>query len=113
MDEAFLIVALPEFTKKAKRIFSAEEYENLLGYLKDNPTKGDVMPGTGGIRKIRAGARGKGKRGGARVIYYYQISATTIYLLTVYEKHTQIDLAPRDKKQLKLVIEALLRQGRE
>lgn len=112
IDEDITIVELPEFIKRTKGIFNSEELEEFLEYLKDNPTKGDVIAGTNGVRKIRVAAGGKGKRGGARVIYYYQVSATTIYLLTAYTKNTKEDLTAQDKKQLKLMVESLLNAGR-
>lgn len=113
MEKALIIVELPEFIKQTKRLFSRDEHEDFLEYLQENPTKGDVIPGTGGIRKIRVAVGGKGKRGGARVIYYYHVSATTIYLLTAYVKNTKADLTMQDKKQLKKAVEILVKQERE
>ncbi len=61
------------------------------------PEKGDLIKGTGGARKIRVAANGKGKRGGARVIYYFQV-AHTIHFLAIYSKNSQEDLSSVEKK---------------
>ncbi|MGF6091017.1 type II toxin-antitoxin system RelE/ParE family toxin [Pseudomonas sp. 18173] len=70
-----------------------------------NPSAGDVIEGTGGIRKMRVAAKGHGKRGGARVIYYHFVSASQIALLMIYPKNEQQDLTADERKALKAVIE--------
>ena len=70
-----------------------------------NPSAGDVIEGTGGIRKIRVAAKGHGKRGGARVIYYHFVSDSQIALLMIYPKNEQQDLTTDERKALKAVIE--------
>lgn len=101
------IVELPPFLKKAAKILEKEEIEALRAYLLQYPDKGDVIPGTGGIRKLRWAASGRGKRGGARVIYFYHVVGTTIYLMACYTKNEQDDLSPQVKKQLKAVVEQI------
>lgn len=101
------IVELPPFSKKAAKILEKEEIEALRAYLLQYPDKGDVIPGTGGIRKLRWAASGRGKRGGARVIYFYHVVGTTIYLMACYTKNEQDDLSPQVKKQLKAVVEQI------
>lgn len=73
--------------------------------LVQNPSAGDVIEGTGGIRKMRVAAKGHGKRGGARVIYYHFVSASQIALLMIYPKNEQQDLTAEERKALKAVIE--------
>ena len=70
-----------------------------------NPSMGDVIEGTGGIRKIRIAAKGHGKRGGARVIYYHFVSDAVIALLMIYPKNEQQDLTADERRALKAVIE--------
>ena len=70
-----------------------------------NPKQGDVIQGTGGLRKVRIAGRGKGKRGGSRVIYYYFDEKRRFYLLTIYGKNEMSDLNAEQKKQLKAFME--------
>lgn len=65
----FTFIEHPTFTKQIESLFSDEEYRRLQTDLAANPESGDVIPGLGGLRKVRWGAKGKGKRGGARIIY--------------------------------------------
>jgi len=78
--------------------------------LAENPEAGDLMPGTGGFRKLRwtDAKRGKGRRGGLRIIYYYFLADKQIWLMTLYDKNEASDLAPRQKKALKVALEAEL-----
>jgi mRNA-degrading endonuclease RelE of RelBE toxin-antitoxin system len=69
------------FTKQVAELLSDEEYVSLQTYLAENPTAGDVIQGTGGLRKLRWAAMGKGKRGGVRVIYFHVVTATQMRLL--------------------------------
>ncbi len=75
-----------------------------------NPELGDVMSGTGGFRKARweDTRRGKGKRGGLRIIYYYLTSDQQIWFFTLYSKNEAVDLTPEEKKVLKKAIQAEL-----
>lgn len=78
----------------------------------ETPNSGDVMPGCGGLRKIRIAnpTRGKGKRGGARVIYLHVPAARRFYLLDVYGKDEKDDLSANEKKALRLLAETLKRE---
>jgi hypothetical protein len=69
------------------------------------PLAGDVISGASGIRKLRWSAKGHGKRGGMRLIYYYFIRQSQIYMLLAYPKNTKDDLAQQEKKYLKKLIE--------
>lgn len=77
----------------------------------EKPDAGDVMPGCGGLRKIRTAdsQRGKGKRGGARVIYLHVPKAKRFYMLDIYGKDEKVDLSAAAKKQLRLLVEQLKR----
>ena len=89
------------FTKHIPDCFDDEEYREFQSYLMKHPAKGVLIPGTGGLRKIRWAARNKGKRGGARIIYYWHIPLGQIYLLALYTKNEMTDLSSGDKKALK------------
>lgn len=98
------VIALPEFIKCSKKLIGENELAELIAYLQQQPTKGDVISGTGGARKLRWAAKGKGKRGGMRVIYYYFVSELEIYLISAYAKNKQTDLSAADKKAVKELI---------
>jgi len=74
------------FTKLIENYLDDDEYLGLQKYLLKYPDKGDIIPGTGGVRKLRWLVSGKGKRGGIRVIYYWKKQDEEIWMLTVYEK---------------------------
>jgi mRNA-degrading endonuclease RelE of RelBE toxin-antitoxin system len=74
------------FTKMLPKYLSDDEYRALQWYLLINPDAGDIVRGTGGVRKVRWAPRGKGKSGGLRVMYYWKNTAKEIWLLTLYSK---------------------------
>jgi hypothetical protein len=74
--------------------WSADELDDLKDFIARNPFAGDVMPGTGGLRKLRWGRAGKGKRGGTRVIYYYYNETAPLYLFMAYAKAAQENPSP-------------------
>ncbi|SCX32201.1 Toxin HigB-2 [Agrobacterium sp. DSM 25558] len=75
------------FVKQATALFTDDERRDLIDFLATHPQAGDEIPGAGGVRKLRFGAKGKGKRGGARVIYYWYGDDAPIYALLVYGKN--------------------------
>lgn len=81
------------FTKAVQRILSEEDYFELQNLLIDTPDAGDVIPGSRGLRKIRVGSGGKGKRGGSRVIYYWYVDPEKIQFCRIYEKSNQENLS--------------------
>ena len=96
------LIETPIFTKKITGILSDEEYSEMQWSLAINPEVGPVIPGGGGLRKLRWRASGKGKSGGIRVIYYVYARDQKIYLLYPYKKSEQEDLT---RKQLKILRE--------
>lgn len=94
------------FEKYREEHLSDQEYRLFQAELMLNPQKGDVIQGTGGLRKIRVSSKGKGKRGGSRVIYYFLDERHRFYLLTIYSKNEMSDLTTEHKKQLKIFMEA-------
>ncbi len=106
------IIELPPFSKKAPNILTKKELDKLYDYIKLNPEKGNIIPGTGGIRKLRWSSDNKGKRGGSRIIYFYSIVGSTIYLITCYTKNDQSDLSNDAKKKYKTLIEQIKKEIR-
>jgi len=96
------------FTKLLRDLMSDDEYTEFQQYLTNHPSAGDVIQNTGGLRKIRWSARGKGKRGGVRVIYYYIAPDAQIRLLLIYQKGTQDNLTEEQKKLLRQLNERWL-----
>lgn len=93
------------FTRRAKELLDDRAFMSIQKDLALNPSSGDVIEGTGGIRKLRVAAKGHGKRGGARIIYYHFVSASQIALLMIYPKNEQHDLTAEERKALKAVVE--------
>ena len=100
----------PLFTRLLGDYLTDESYRELQRVLMENPELGDVMPGTGGFRKARweDARRGKGKRGGLRVIYYYLAANHQIWFFTLYDKDEAADLTAEEKKVSKKAIQAEL-----
>lgn len=94
------------FTRAITTLLTDEDYAKLQNLLVLDPAAGDLIPGTGGLRKLRwhHAARGKGKRGGIRVIYYWYVSGSLLYMLLAYSKAEQVDLTPREKRLLSILV---------
>ena len=87
-----VIIETSIFTKKINTLLNDEEYRALQNVLVERPGSGDIIQGSGGIRKIRWGAGGQGKRGGERVIYYLATHNDQIFMLYAYAKNELDDL---------------------
>lgn len=96
-------VELPPFQRLRDDYFDDESFKGLQNELMENPDAGDVIQGTGGLRKVRFAdeRRGKGKRGGLRVIYFWKDSDNQFWLFTVYDKDEADDLTPDQRRALK------------
>lgn len=86
------------FARSAEKIWGEDERAELVDYVAHNPEAGDVIPGTGGVRKLRWARSGSGKRGGARVVYFYYRPDCPLYLLLAYAKAQASDLSADEKK---------------
>ena len=103
-------IEVPIFTKKWKELgFTDENLRELQKVLLDDPKAGDAIQGTGGLRKIIIPMenKGKGKRGGARVVYVDVELKESIYFINVYSKDEKADLTPDEKKAFKAIIKFL------
>lgn len=88
------------FTKLLYTYLSENEYLGLQSYLLVRPEAGDIVPGSGGVRKVRWAAKGRGKRGGVRIIYYWKQSDGEIWLLTLYAKNEASTIPPHILRQI-------------
>jgi len=94
------IVELPEFQKKSDKLLSNSERLSIINYLAAHPASGDIMQGTGGIRKLRWSAQGKGKSGGVRIIYYFHNDSIPLFLLTLFAKGEKANLTKAECNEL-------------
>jgi len=110
-----LFVELPPFERHRARYLDDEAFLRLQRLLMLNPESGDVIPGTGGLRKVRFvdDRRGKGKRGGLRVIYYWWHAGSQFWLFTVFDKDEMSDLTASERKALKEMIKQELEARRK
>ncbi len=101
------VVEMESFVEEAKTIFTMAEREDLILFLAETPDAGDLIAGTGGARKLRWGAMGKGKRGGARVITYYADHRLPVFILACFAKSKKADMSPNERAELKTVLKAI------
>ena len=108
LPERLQFVEAPAFSRYREDYLDDEGFRKLQQALAGNPEEGDLVPGAGGIRKLRwkDSRRGKGKRGGLRIVYYCFLSDEEIWLLTLYGKDEASDLSKDEKVQLKRALEA-------
>ncbi|HEX4890721.1 MAG TPA: type II toxin-antitoxin system RelE/ParE family toxin [Alphaproteobacteria bacterium] len=106
------IVETPEFLSTASRLLSDEERAALIDFLAYNPMAGALISGAGGIRKLRWGMEGRGKRGGARVIYFYYNANLPLFMLAAYAKNEQANLSQTDKSDFKRLTRLLVENYR-
>jgi hypothetical protein len=92
---------------------SKQELLEISNYVSANPTAGDIMKGTGGARKIRFAGRGKGKRGGFRVITYYAADDVPVFLLDLFAKGDAVNLTKAERNELKEILASLVEDYRE
>lgn len=93
------------FTSRLHSYLSEESYARFQSYLSQHPDRGEIIPGTKGLRKIRWGSKGRGKRAGVRVIYYWYVNPAVITLLDIYLKNQKDDLSKAELRLLRLTLE--------
>ncbi|TWX63607.1 type II toxin-antitoxin system RelE/ParE family toxin [Colwellia sp. C1TZA3] len=94
------IVELPEYKKQVQKHLSKSDSELLINYLAEHPKAGDLMQGTGGIRKLRWAKSGVGKSGGVRVIYYFHSESMPLFLLSLFGKNEKANLSHSERNLL-------------
>jgi hypothetical protein len=102
------VAELPEYQRRAGKLLSEDERQDLVSYVAAFPREGDVIKGTGGVRKLRWRRGGQGKSGGVRVIYYFHSERMPLYLLTVFAKNERVDLTQRERNDLSKLVDVLV-----
>ena len=99
------VVETPVFIRNAEKAgVTDKERDHIITFLATTPDAGNVISGTGGARKVRFAARGKGKSGGSRVITFFSGEAIPVFLLDIYTKGEKIDLTQSEKNTLKQIL---------
>lgn len=101
----YTVIETPTFVKLAKDFWDDEDRIGFINFIAGYPEAGDVVPGSGGVRKVRWGSAGRGKRGGVRVIYFNRLANGEIWLLLVYGKSVREDIPAHLLRQIKEEIE--------
>ena len=101
-------IETPIFTKQITELLSDEEYRRLQEVLLLRPEAGDLIPGGGGLRKLRWRVSGTGKRGGLRTIYYWVVPSEVCYMLYAYKKSAQSDLTQQQLRVLRNLVKEYL-----
>jgi mRNA-degrading endonuclease RelE of RelBE toxin-antitoxin system len=101
----FEFIETPLFTKVLDQYLDDDEYAKLQNYLNERPESGVIVPGSGGVRKLRWRAEGRGKRGGLRLIYYLRLAREEIWMLTIYGKNVRENIPAHLLKTMKGAIE--------
>lgn len=104
-----IVIETPIFTKLVTDLISDDEYRKLQLALVLRPEAGKIIPGSGGLRKIRWKTGGSGKRGGLRLIYFWDVSEDIIYMLLIYKRSKQEDLTPNQLKTLRNLVKEFLK----
>lgn len=101
------VVETPEFLSRARRLLTDGERAALVDHLSADPTAGVLLAGTGGARKLRWAAKGKGKSGGVRAITYFGGGDIPVFLLSVFAKSDKANISPAERNELKAVLSNL------
>lgn len=103
------VAELPEYQRRAEKLLSEDERRDVVSYLAAFPKDGDLIRGTGGVRKLRWRQGGRGKSGGVRVIYYFHSERMPLYLLTVFAKNERADLSQAERNELAKLVSVLVK----
>jgi hypothetical protein len=101
------VVETPEFLTGARRVLTEGERVALINFVAENPAAGDLMKGTGGARKLRWAARGKGKSGGARAITFYAGQDVPVFLMAIFGKDEKANLSKAERNELRDVLASI------
>ena len=109
--ELMTIVETPNFLKNVKGEMDDATRSDLVDYLANNPTAGDVIPGTCGVRKLRWAKENAGKRGSFRVVYYFYNKTIPLFLLAAYAKNVRVDISQAQKNKMCDLVRLLCAYG--
>ena len=102
------VAETPEYLRRCDKLLTEGERRDVVDYLAAHPKAGDLMEGTGGVRKIRWARAGRGKSGGVRIIYYVHSEAMPLYLLTVFAKNERANLSKAERNGMAEMVELLV-----
>ena len=102
------VAELGEYQRRAAKLLAESERQDIVNYVAAFPKAGDLIKGTGGVRKLRWRRGGKGKSGGVRVIYYFHNERVPLYLLTVFAKNERADLNQAERNALVKLVDVLV-----
>ena len=101
----YTVIETPVYSSKVNRILTEDERDTFAAFISTNPISGTVIRGSGGIRKVRWAQQGRGKSGGARIIYYNRLANGEIWLLTIYAKGDRATIPPHELRLIKETID--------
>jgi hypothetical protein len=102
------VIELAGYRRRADELLTRAEQEAVIDLVAYEPACGDRISGTGGLRKVRVGRGGIGKRGGARVVYYYHDDRVPLFLLAMYAKNQKGDLTAAEKKEFASLVKQMV-----
>jgi hypothetical protein len=102
------VVETPQFIAQADKLLTTAERDELISYLAANPMAGDLVPGAGGIRKLRWALAGRGKRGGARVIHFFHNLELPVFALTMFAKNERVDISQQERNEFRQLTKILV-----
>ncbi len=111
-DRLMTVAETPAFIKQAAKLWTDEDRDEFIDHIAADPDAGDVIPDTGGLRKIRWSRPGTGKRGGVRVVYFYHDDSMPLYLLLIYAKAQKEDWTQDEKRQARAITDNIRRAYR-
>jgi hypothetical protein len=101
------VIETPEFVATTRKLMSDEDREELIGYQSCNPTAGVLVPGAGGVRKLRWALEGRGKRGGARIVYFFRSMDVPLFALTAFAKNDRSKLTQEERNDYRRIVKRL------
>src|SRR3954453_21242731 len=104
------LIEVDGYRRRASELLTAGERDAVIDLIAYEPECGDIIPGSGGLRKVRIGRDGMGKRGGARVVYYFYNESFPILLLALYAKNEKGDLTAAEKRELAMFAKEMMIQ---
>ena len=107
------IIETNAYLRRAERLLTEEERAACLELIAYDPNCGEVMQGTGGVRKLRIALAGRGKRGGARVVYFFHNESIPVFLLDVFAKNEKANLTKAERNAMAELTRVLARYGEQ
>ena len=104
------VIELPGYRRRADELLGIDEQDAIVDLIAFDPTCGDLIPATGGLRKVRVGRGGRGKRGGARVVYYFYNTDFPVLLVAVYAKNEKADVSAQEKRKFIALVKEITAQ---